>query len=84
MAQLCSSAIGLSSDSRAWAQAANYTWTNDEAGTLVLSHQPSVGPLATTSEPVAATALNSANPSLPTTLHGFSSLSPTQVCLSVT
>lgn len=38
MAQLCSSAIGLSSESRGWAQAANYTWTNDnEAGTVVLS-----------------------------------------------
>ncbi len=37
MAQLCSSAIGLSSESRGWAQAANYTWTNDEDGTVVLS-----------------------------------------------
>ncbi|MDP7739747.1 Imm61 family immunity protein [Mycobacterium paragordonae] len=37
MPQLCSSAIGLSSESRGWAQAANYTWTNDEAGNLVLS-----------------------------------------------
>jgi hypothetical protein len=37
MAQLYSSAIGLSFESRGWAQAANYTWTNDEAGTLVLS-----------------------------------------------